>query len=263
VLPGVSGEISIRENHAPEMLLDPRARPGCLDGNPVWEDMLEAARLGGLDFIVNAVLTPDGLIADVVAGDVREAHREAVRRYEALYGVYVPEAPADIVVTTPGPPLSLNLYQSVKAIVAAECTVRDGGVIVLYARCQEGLGGDLFAAPYRGSTSPQEVIARAKQAYRIEMDHALLLSRLQAERGLRFVAVTPGVPAETLREMLFLPAQSLPEAYRQAKALVETDVEDGQSIRMLIFCQPQKLVGVRPSLPRLPQEVTVGQKRHR
>jgi hypothetical protein len=95
------------------------------------------------------------------------------------------------------------------------------------------------------------------------MDHALLLSHLQAERRLRFVAVTPGVPAETLREMLFLPAQSLPEAYRQAKALVETDVGDGQSIRTLIFCQPQKLVGVRPSLPRPPQEVTVGQKRHR
>jgi len=43
VLPGVSSARTIQFNHA--MLLHPKARMGVLEGNPVHEDMMEAAKL--------------------------------------------------------------------------------------------------------------------------------------------------------------------------------------------------------------------------
>ena len=61
IVPGIAGVETIAHNHA--MNLDPHrgrtnpaVRIGVLDGNPVAEDMLDAARLVNPDFIVNTVL---------------------------------------------------------------------------------------------------------------------------------------------------------------------------------------------------------------
>ncbi|MCR3884228.1 MAG: lactate racemase domain-containing protein, partial [Methanothrix sp.] len=53
LLPGVSSERSINKNHA--MMSDPRAKSGRLDG-PVRLDMEEAAKIAGLDLVLNVVL---------------------------------------------------------------------------------------------------------------------------------------------------------------------------------------------------------------
>ncbi|MBS7621748.1 DUF2088 domain-containing protein, partial [Candidatus Bathyarchaeota archaeon] len=60
VLPGVAGEETIKANHA--MLLHPNAKTGVLDGNPVHEDMVEAARMAKVDFILNVVVNSKGEI---------------------------------------------------------------------------------------------------------------------------------------------------------------------------------------------------------
>ena len=48
VLPGISSEETIRINHRPERILDPNAAIGKIDGNPVSDDMIEAAELSAL-----------------------------------------------------------------------------------------------------------------------------------------------------------------------------------------------------------------------
>ena len=49
-------------------------------------------------------------------------------------------APFDVVVTTnSGYPLDQNLYQAIKGASAAASIVKDGGVIVLTAACEDGL----------------------------------------------------------------------------------------------------------------------------
>jgi nickel-dependent lactate racemase len=243
ILAGVSGERSIRHNHSPEMLLHPEARPGVLEGNPIWQDMLEAATLAGLDFIVNVVLTPAGDIAQVAAGELRETHRFAVRRYRELYGS--PDLPgaADMVVTTPGAALDLNLYQSVKPIIAAERVVRDGGAVVLSSTCHEGPGGgQFFVAPYWGANSPEEVVARLSNGFRIEMDHALLLCRLQTSRSLQLVTHAPGVDTAVLERMFLHPAGSLQEAHEKARELLRSGGHSGP-VRTVIFPLAQKVVG--------------------
>ena len=75
IMPGVSTVSAITMNH--RMMVDPRARAGNLDDNPVRRDIEEAGKMTGIDFIVNVVLNTRKQIIYCVAGDSIQAHRDA------------------------------------------------------------------------------------------------------------------------------------------------------------------------------------------
>ncbi|MHB8945631.1 MAG: nickel-dependent lactate racemase family protein [Bacillota bacterium] len=238
-LPGVSSEVSIVTNHRPEMILDPRAYIGVLDGNPVSEDMEEAASRLGLNFVVNTLVDRAGEPVGVFAGDLIGAHRAAVA-FLRSYAEVALDARPDVIVTTPGSPLNINLYQSLKPVFAAEPVIAEGGAIVLYSACHEGVGSEDMLKPYDGQTSPDGVIARLKQGYKIQMDHALLLSRVQ-KKGLKLFAASAGAPAEALKTMFIDAAGSPQEALDRAIAHVRAGARaTGRPVRVLFFPQPQR-----------------------
>jgi nickel-dependent lactate racemase len=142
VLPAVCSAETIQHNHA--LTLHPEARTSILKGNPVHEDMIEAARLVSVDFILNVVTNPKGEIVQAFAGDLEQAFYEGVRLVEEMYKVPI-DRRADIVVVSPGGhPADINLYQAYKAIDNALHSVKRGGVIVLVAECPEGYGNEMF-----------------------------------------------------------------------------------------------------------------------
>ncbi len=142
VLPAVSGEETIKHNHA--LLLHASAKTGVLTGNPVHEDMTEAARLAKVDFVLNVVANSKGEIVKAFAGDLEQAFLEATKTVDAMYRVEV-DRRADILVVSPGGyPADLNLFQSYKAIDNALEAVKRGGVIILVAECPEGHGNQVF-----------------------------------------------------------------------------------------------------------------------
>ena len=142
VLPAVSGEETIHHNHA--MLLQASANTGVLDGNPVHEDMTEAARLAKVDFILNVVTNSKGEIVKAFAGDLEQAFLEATKLVDDAYRVPV-ERRADIVVVSPGGyPADINLYQAYKALDNALEVVKRGGTIIMVAECPEGHGNQVF-----------------------------------------------------------------------------------------------------------------------
>ncbi len=142
VLPGVSGEETIKHNHA--MLLHPNAKTGILDGNPVHEDMVEAARLAKVDFILNVVINSEKEVVKAFAGDVEQAFYEGVKLVDEMYRIPV-DRKADIVVVSPGGhPADVNLFQAYKGVDNALEIVKRGGVIILVAECPEGHGNQVF-----------------------------------------------------------------------------------------------------------------------
>ena len=142
VLPAVAGEESIKHNHG--MLLDPKARTGILEGNPVHEDMTEAARLAKVDFIVNTISNAKSEVVKAFAGNVEQAFLEAVKAVDEMYRVTV-DRRADIVVASPGGyPADMNLFQAYKALDNALAIVKRGGVIILVSECAEGHGNQVF-----------------------------------------------------------------------------------------------------------------------
>ncbi len=142
VLPGIAGEESIKRNHT--MLLDDNAATGVLQGNPVHEDMTDAASLAKVDFILDVVTNSRGEVIRAFAGDVELAFNEGTKLVDEMYRVPV-DRKADIVVVSPGgTPADVNLFQAYKAIDSALDIVKRGGVIVLAAECPEGHGNQVF-----------------------------------------------------------------------------------------------------------------------
>jgi nickel-dependent lactate racemase len=142
VLPGVSGEDTIKHNHA--MLLDPNAKTGVLEGNPVHEDMAEAARLAKIDFVLNVVTNGKGEVTKAFAGDLEQTFMEGVKVVDEMYRVIVDRKADIVVVSSGGNPADLNLFQAYKGVDNALKVVKRGGVIVLVAECPESHGNQVF-----------------------------------------------------------------------------------------------------------------------
>jgi nickel-dependent lactate racemase len=142
VLPAVSGEETIKHNHA--MLLQAGARSGVLAGNPVHEEMTEAARLAKVDFILNVVTNSKGEIVKAFAGDLEQAFNEAAKLVDEMYRVTVDHRADIVVVSAGGYPADIDLYQAYKALDNALEVVKRSGVIILVAECTEGHGDSVF-----------------------------------------------------------------------------------------------------------------------
>ncbi len=161
VLPAVAGEESIKFNHA--MLLNSNARNGILEGNPVHEDMVEAAKLAKVDFVVNVVTNSKSQVVQAFAGELDEVFGQGVKLVDELFRVTV-DRRADIVVAScGGNPADINLFQAHKAIDSALEVVKRGGVIILVAECPEGHGNQVFydwMAKYSDLKSVEKEIKR-------------------------------------------------------------------------------------------------------
>jgi nickel-dependent lactate racemase len=191
LIPGLAGRATIAYNHS--LTLDPeqdRIRPGVeigrLDGNPVAGEMLESARRHPPDFIVNTVLTPDGQLAGVFAGDLDLAHRAACELVERIDRVDIRKQ-ADFVVADAGG--AGNWIQAHKALFNAARAVQEAGRIILLAPCPEGLGNERFrywvtrpvlADIYRGLRQSPEVNGQTALSTRIRGARAILVTQLNA-----------------------------------------------------------------------------------
>ena len=139
IMPGMALLKTVQFNHRAAHMDHPKARWGITEGNPLWEDVREAARLAEPTFLLNVALNRDKEVTAVFAGDFEEAHKAGCA-YVKEHAMSAVEEPYDIVVTSnSGYPLDLNMYQSVKGMSAASQIVKDGGVIIIAADCWDGI----------------------------------------------------------------------------------------------------------------------------
>ena len=144
VLPGVCDQVTVLGNHCSKFIDSPYARTGILEGNPLHTDMVAAAKLAKLQYIVNVVIDEDKKVAAAFAGDPLQAH-EAGCSFLKGYCRVKPQKKGDIVITSNGgAPLDQNVYQSVKGLTAAEAAAAPGAVLIISSRCNDGVGGDSF-----------------------------------------------------------------------------------------------------------------------
>ena len=133
----------IAHTHGPAFIDDPRTRLGKIDGNPFQEAVTEAARRAGLRFILNVVLDDDKRALRVRAGDPELAFQDLVAYARSVYEVPIPNQ-YDIVIGGVGYPKDSHLYQASRApsylFFAPVPVVRQGGFLIIPARCEEGVG---------------------------------------------------------------------------------------------------------------------------
>jgi lactate racemase len=140
--PGVAGWRTTTFNH--QMIFDPRCTSGVLEGNPSHEDLLEACRMADPDFLVNVVLTPDGKLARVVAGQFELAHRAGCLVVDEFLSAEIGE-PYDVLIASAGGyPLDIDLRQAHKGLENACRALKPGGSILFFAECPNGSGHPSF-----------------------------------------------------------------------------------------------------------------------
>jgi len=218
VVPGICTYDTIRANHG--MMLHERAKAGVLEGNPVREDIDEAGGLIGIDFILNVVLDEERRVVRAVAGDYLAAHRAGVAFYDARCDLRVDEA-ADVVVASPGgTPKDMNLYQAQKTLDNVAGAVRDGGVIVLVARCEEGLGNAVFEEWMTGMRAPHDLVDRIRREFVLGGHKAAAIAALLERVDLHVVSDLPG---DLVRAMHMTPFDDVGAAVTAAVARAGRD----------------------------------------
>ena len=175
LVPGVCSAKTIRHNHA--MMCEPGACLGRLDGNPVREQIEEAAAMIGLDFILNAIVD-EGTVALATAGHPIVAHRWACAALDHLSRVPLGCCADVVLVSAGGYPKDINMYQAQKALDNAAAAVRPGGVIIWVAECPEGLGNATFERWMVGST-PEQILARIQEQFVLGGHKAAAIARVQ------------------------------------------------------------------------------------
>ena len=219
VLPGICDQVTVLGNHCGSFIDSPCARTGILDGNPIHLDMLAAARMAKLAYIVNVVIDEDKRTVAAFAGNFMTAHRagcDFLQKYCRVRPAF-----ADIVVSSNGgAPLDQNLYQCVKGLTAAEASCKEGGVIIICAECADGHGGEGFYRALRDCASPAELYARqvATPQDKTAPDQweSQILARILIRHRVIFVSRPEMKPI--IEEMKMLYSPSLAEALRLAKS---------------------------------------------
>ena len=140
IVPGISGKETIQANHSAEYIASPYARFGIYRENPMHKNALEAAKIVGVDFIVNVCIDQKHRVTKIAAGDLVKAH-ESLVDYQLRYAFKNIDNLYDIVICgNGGYPLDLNLYQAVKSMAIGELAVKKGGTIISVNECIEGIG---------------------------------------------------------------------------------------------------------------------------
>jgi len=223
VLPGIASRATVMYNHNSAFIAHPRARTGVIEGNPIHEDMLFAARAAKLAYVVNVVIDADHEPIHCVAGDCEAAHR-AGREFLARR-CQVEAIPADIAVSTNGGyPLDQNIYQSVKGMTAAEATVRPGGVIVMLSSSSDGHGGRHFHETFRDEPDLARMtatfLARRPEETVVDQWQSQILVRVLSKARVVFVS---DCDPQTVRDLHMIPAKEVGEAMEIARKLVGRD----------------------------------------
>lgn len=139
IMPGLALLKTVQHNHRAAHMDHPKARWGITEGNPLWEDVREAARFAKPTFLLNIALNRNKEVTAVFAGDFEEAHKVGCA-YVKEHAMSPVKEPFDIVITSnSGYPLDLNMYQAVKGMSAASQIVKDGGHIIIAADCWDGI----------------------------------------------------------------------------------------------------------------------------
>jgi nickel-dependent lactate racemase len=217
LLPACASDRSIQANHLLGFDLGRLSRAegvatARLDGNPVSEDMEEAARLLPPTFLVNTVLNAQGQLARVYSGHWFHAHRQGCAEYLESHRAIAAERRPVVVVSCGGAPRDINMIQSHKALEHARVVLEDGGDLILLAECPDGLGRPDFLDWFDAGDSAA-MAANLANGYRIYGQTAWGIRWKSEAYRVRLVS---SLPDDQVRHMGMISHPSLEDALAES-----------------------------------------------
>lgn len=219
-LPGIAGHTSIAQNH--NLVVRPGAATFVLDGNPVHEDMVEAARLVPRPvYSIEAVQDRNRRLLALHHGDLHESFARGCADARQVYAVPITE-PADIVLSVLQSPYDINFYQSQRAVEFARSALKPRGIQITVSRCTDGIGNDGFIEVFRRCASAGEVLRCAEGDGRLGWHKSARLAQIMEQAKLYTVM---GIEDSVVKHAFMHPFRSAQRALDDALASIGRDAK--------------------------------------
>ncbi|HME42041.1 MAG TPA: nickel-dependent lactate racemase [Syntrophorhabdales bacterium] len=219
VMPGVSSYRAVADHHF-AWIRHRYAKVNVMEGNPFYEEVVDAGRLARLAFKLDLVINDKKEIIRAFAGETMAEQKEAAKFATSLY--FVPLAKVADVTITSAYPLEIAV-QATKALTMAGYCTRSGGIIIWVAPQKEA--GPILPLVQEMASSETATdfhrrlisgnIPDQLTSFGISYIMQVVFFKELAEK-FDVIHVTEGLPTETVRMMKFTHARSLLEAVDMA-----------------------------------------------
>ncbi len=202
ILPGVSGLETIRHNHS--FCLDqtadrssPAIGAGVLKGNPLHEDMCEAAAMMKSLFMVTVVMNAGMEPARLFAGHWLRSWEKSCEAADEIYRVPIRERADAVIASCGGYPKDMSLYQGTKTVDNVESALKPGGTLIVLMEAPEG-GGPAEYFDWIGPLTAGTLGRDLREHFTVP-GYIFFLNCEQARKY--HILMLTDVPAETLAPM--------------------------------------------------------------
>ncbi len=225
IMPGTASFEGIMANHRLSLNphgsgLNSEVRAGKLAGNPLSDDMIEAARMVGIDLIVNSIISEEHKVAHAVAGDLVAAHEAGANLVDEYFGVPISEQADLVVASCGGYPKDINFYQTYKTAYNMVRALKKGGVGILLSESCEGIGNEKF---FTICECFADNVAREKELRQnYEIASFMGYTQLLWAQENRLIVVS-SLPEKQVCEMAMTPAKTVEGAMQLARTWLPDD----------------------------------------
>jgi nickel-dependent lactate racemase len=219
IMPGVCSYRSVADHHF-AWIRHRYAKVNVMEGNPFYEEVVDAGRLARLAFKLDLVINDKKEIIRAFAGETMAEQKEAAKFAASLY--FVPLAKVADVTITSAYPLEIAV-QATKALTMAGYCTRSGGIIIWVAPQKEA--GPILPLVQEMASSETATdfhrrlisgnIPDQLTSFGISYIMQVVFFKELAEK-FHVIHVTEGLTAETVRMMKFTHARTLLEAVDMA-----------------------------------------------
>lgn len=150
LFPGLGCTPDIYHNHS--LFLDKKIRrlsPGCcpgeLENNPLARDLEEIDGCIQTHRIsIHGILDSSARVCQLIVGNTWQDFTDACHALDSFYRSQHPQKYGLVLASCGGDPKDINFIQAHKAVNNAAMFVKDGGTLVVLARCPDGIGSQTF-----------------------------------------------------------------------------------------------------------------------
>lgn len=211
---GLAGYETLSATHSLQVLSHKSTRLGVIEGNIFRDFLNEMANKIKIDFIVNLIMNQEKKVVCTFAGHPLKAFEKGVESAKKIFEIPIKEH-ADVVISCPGYPKSINLYQATRAansiVLGERPVVKNGGKILIPARCEDGLGEEGYYQLMSQTKSLKELKERIwKEGFKVGEHKAFVLERILSHAEV--IMTDCEIEEEILNKMFIKKEKTLQEA---------------------------------------------------
>jgi nickel-dependent lactate racemase len=216
---GAAGDTTISQTHSLNMLTNPKTGLTRLEGNPVYEDIIEIGKKTGLKFVVNVVAGKEQQILEIKSGEPQETQNVLIKFSQEINEIPINKS-YDVAICGVGFPKDTNLYQVSRAasylFFASIKVIKEGGYIIIPARCEEGAGQGVGEQRFFSMLKNKSLkgIINSTSEFKAGEQRAFFMANVLSHYK---VIIVDSLVPEIIREAKMIPAKNMDEAFEMVK----------------------------------------------